>query len=137
MTSKFVYRKVEENDVDAVRFMNLHKAKGLEGNIVIWTNRREKETFHDGEYRVGNKVYPAIFKKNRDNNVFAWAGYNRDTALREAAIAADEAEQIRLEYVACTRLESRLMDIISAARFMSRYSTSPLPNRLILRSSAL
>ena len=50
---------LEENG-SSVRFMNLHKSKGLEGNIVILTKRDETMKFHEGVFRKGKKFYPAL-----------------------------------------------------------------------------
>lgn len=107
---------VLNDKADAVRFMNLHKAKGLEGNIVIWTNRREKRTYRAGSIRKGKDYYPVI--KNSMNTV-VWGGYNREEQLIDSAKAADATENIRLEYVACTRPKQALI-------FMKKYGKGPV-----------
>lgn len=118
---------------DAVRFMNLHKAKGLEENIVIWTNRREKSGYRDGSYRDGNKMYPAIRAKMKDNERCVWTGYNRDSILIDAACDAEAAERIRLEYVACTRARQAFifMDRLEQkgdGLFTKEYDLNSLPS---------
>lgn len=130
---KLEHQLVLNDQQNVVRFMNLHKAKGLEGNIVIWTNRQEKAVYHEGEYRVGNKVYPAIYTKIKDRDTCLWTGYNRDNKLRDAAIAADTAERIRLEYVACTRAKQVFifMDRLDAkgeGLFTKGYALAELPS---------
>lgn len=98
-----------DEGTDAVRFMNLHKAKGLEGKIVIWLNRNDYADYKDGAYRCDGKYYPEIKKEINGYNTFIWGGYNRDELLIDAAKRSDAAEKIRLEYVAATRAEQVLI----------------------------
>jgi len=133
IATKLEHQLALNDKQDAVRFMNLHKAKGLEGNIVIWTDRREKSGYRDGSYRVGDKLYPAIKAKMKDTDRCIWTGYNRDSMLRDAACDADAAERIRLEYVACTRAKQAFifMDRLEAKSdglFTSGYDLGSLPS---------
>ena len=105
---KFSEGKIErelimEEDQDVVRFMNLHKAKGLEGRIVIWTNRTENRSFKNGEYLSGRDFYPALVDKNDHNSTSVWWAYNGDKGVEDRAQNDDSCERIRLEYVAATR----------------------------------
>ncbi|MCR5234287.1 MAG: UvrD-helicase domain-containing protein, partial [Lachnospiraceae bacterium] len=103
-----------ERDINAVRFMNLHKAKGLEGNIVIWTNRTENRAFREGEYRRGKTFYPSVCYTYNGRRNTEWSAYGGDSHLTEQARAEDESESVRLEYVAATRAKQALI-------FMDRY----------------
>ncbi len=104
-----------KRDMDAVCFMNLHKAKGLEGNIVIWTNRIENRSFREGVFRSGKKFYPSIGDTMNNFNVTAWTAYGGETDLIDKAMREEQAESIRLEYVAATRAKQALV-------FMDRYN---------------
>lgn len=103
-----------ERDINAVRFMNLHKAKGLEGNIVIWTNRTENMAFREGEYRRGKTFYPSVYYIYKGRKNTEWSAYGGNSSLIEQARAEDESESVRLEYVAATRAKQALI-------FMDRY----------------
>lgn len=74
----------------AVRLMTAHKAKGLEGNIVIWTNR-PADTPLDFSYRKYGK--PVTF----------YADVSGDSVLNNEREKNLSSEQTRLEYVICTR----------------------------------
>lgn len=105
---------IMEKDIDAVRFMNLHKAKGLEGDIVIWTNRIENKVFHEDSCRDGRNFYPSM----TFSGGFAgteWCAASGNKTLTESARLQDECEGIRLEYVAATRAKQALI-------FMDRYN---------------
>lgn len=106
--SMYLDREIEhelvlEDDVDAVRFMNLHKAKGLEGNIVIWTNRQENAGFKSGKYRKNGEFYPSVEVEINGFKSCVWNGANRDENLIKEAKEDYLSEKIRLEYVAATR----------------------------------
>ncbi len=105
---------IMEKDIDAVRFMNLHKAKGLEGGIVIWANRIENKTFHEDSYRAGRGFYPSL--KYSGFSGAEWCAVSGDKKLMDNARLQDECENIRLEYVAATRAKQALI-------FMDRYNS--------------
>ena len=76
-----------EEKTDAVQFMNIHKSKGLEGNIVIITDRRGmapsvQSLWHDNEYYPKAKQFLEL----------------RDDEKQELL-----SERRRLEYVTATR----------------------------------
>ena len=91
---------LEENP-NSIRFMNLHKTKGLEGKIVIIADRDGiiwKKKMSD--YRIGNDYYPGYKIKNQ-----VWSAALGKTDLEAKFIAEGKAEFHRLEYVAVTRAE--------------------------------
>ena len=102
-----------EEGANAVRFMNLHKAKGLEGNIVIWANRQERTNFREGSFLNNGVFYPAIKGKHG----MIWCGYNRADSVISDAREKDASEKIRLEYVAVTRAKQAVI-------FMDRYQSN-------------
>ena len=118
MEEKSEHELLLKRDTNAVRFMNLHKAKGLEGNIVIWTNRTENRSFKEGEYRNGQTFYPSIGYRSKGYRNTEWSAYGGDKVLISQAQAEDESETIRLEYVAATRAKQALV-------FMDRYNNKP------------
>jgi ATP-dependent helicase/nuclease subunit A len=111
--AKVEHELIMEKDIDAVRFMNLHKAKGLEGGIVIWANRIENKTFHEDSYRSGRDFYPSL--KYSGFSGAEWCAVSGDKKLMDNARLQDECENIRLEYVAATRAKQALI-------FMDRYN---------------
>ncbi len=115
LESEVEHELLLKQDVNAVRFMNLHKAKGLEGNIVIWTNRQENREFKEGEYRCDQTFYPSVGYKQRSFFVTEWVAYGGERRLIDAAKTEDESESIRLEYVAATRAKQAMV-------FMDRYN---------------
>ncbi len=92
---------LEKKSDDSIRFMNLHKTKGLEGKIVIIANRKTKlwDT-KVGSYRDGDDYYPGT----RD-----WGMAAYDEKLSKKAVAESKAEFHRLEYVAVTRAEQAVI----------------------------
>lgn len=109
-----------EEAPEAVRFMNLHKAKGLEGNIVILLDRRGREVSAPCCLRVGNTFYPGIENKYGRG----WSSLSGIESL-EKKYKDDEASEFhRLEYVAITRAKQAaiFMDVIStsSARYKRR-----------------
>ncbi len=109
---------VPGRDVNADRFMNLHKAKGLEGGIVIWTNRYENKEFKQGSYRCGNIFYPSVNYTSKGFTRAEWCAYGGDESLISRAMEEDACETIRLEYVAATRAKQAFI-------FMDRYGAKP------------
>ena len=93
----------------AVRFMNLHKAKGLEGGIVIWVNRRKGKSFQQGRYKSDNVFYPSLEFEKNGNTVITWHACTGDVDICEKSKKENECEHIRLEYVAATRAQQALI----------------------------
>ena len=92
----------------AVRIMNLHKAKGLEAPIVILVDPIYKKGNYESEYYVprgkgSSKGYFAVYRPDGDNSTKPvalprnWIDYQ----LKQSEY--EDAEKIRLDYVAVTR----------------------------------
>ncbi len=113
LDSSIEHELVLEEDIDAVRFMNLHKAKGLEGNIVIWANRVESMNYQKDEHRSADAYYPSV----RVNGNIVWCAYDHAKGVEKEAEESDKAETIRLEYVAVTRAKC-------ACIFMDTYESA-------------
>lgn len=118
---KYVERELSlEESPNAVRFMNVHKAKGLEGNIVIMTKRKESFSFRESAYRDGNNFYPSVVNNYGSTE---WSAYHEQTDIYEKAEKEDAQERVRLEYVAATRAKQAfiVMDMISGSPMFTHY----------------
>ena len=62
------YELSSGNDVNAVTFMNLHKAKGLEHKIVIIAKRDTPKNKKGEAYRKGYDYYPTVIKPNQNGS---------------------------------------------------------------------
>ncbi len=95
-----------EEKSDAVRFMNLHKTKGLEGNIVIILDRRGRREYAPSYCTDGKDFYPGTDK--------SWTALEAFPQIREQAKRSENAEFHRLEYVAVTRAAQAVifMDVL-------------------------
>lgn len=89
-------------DDSSVRLMTAHKAKGLEGSIVIWANR-PRDSVDDKSYRKYGQ--PVTY----------YSDISGDKALTKEREQLDIAERTRLEYVIATRAREAfiVMDKIS------------------------
>lgn len=109
-----------DEDADAVRFMNLHKAKGLEGNIVIIAKRDKKLKFKEAAYRKETDYYAsASFGGN-----CMWSAYRKYPDIFAEAKSTEEQELKRLEYVAVTRPKQALivLDAVTEDCLLDGYS---------------
>ncbi|MCR5083405.1 MAG: UvrD-helicase domain-containing protein, partial [Parasporobacterium sp.] len=96
-----------KSDENAVRLMNLHKAKGLEAKIVIICARSEK-TNSASPYRTMKDYYPlatrgeGIYKKSLRT-------YACDDSINKKANDKTRDEKVRQDYVEVTRAEEALI----------------------------
>lgn len=89
---------------DAVRVMNLHKAKGLEGKIVILAS----DTRPNRPPQKAGGVYP-IYRTNRYGNGTLLYAPGAWSNMEKEEKSCLEAERVRLDYVAATRAEQLLL----------------------------
>lgn len=95
MFAKNIEKGFEKNlplisDNSSVRLMTAHKAKGLEGNIVIWSNRP-------------NELKTELSYRKYGTPVKFYADAAADVKLAEEAKQLAVSERRRLEYVIATR----------------------------------
>ena len=100
-----------KQDVDQVKFSNLHKVKGLQAPIVILAcpsvTIKEASSYKD----TNNKklYFSSVSAKDKyENSVEICSSIKYDSQIK-AANEASESEDGRLEYVAATRAESVLI----------------------------
>lgn len=90
---------------DAVRVMNLHKAKGLEGKIVILA----ADTRTNRPLQRAGGVYPILrIRTKYKTGALLYAPEDWSAQEKEERICL-EAERVRLDYVAATRAEQLLL----------------------------
>ena len=94
---------------NAVRLMNLHKSKGLEGKIVIVLGRFSDNNDKDESYQNKYDYYPSI--KNGGYGKILPTYSKQDKAILDADIPKQARidEYKRLEYVEATRAEEALI----------------------------
>lgn len=95
---------VSENE-DAVTLMNIHKAKGLEGNIVIIAQIEDKKK-NPTNYTDKDDRYQVVSKEGYKGS---YSPYVFNKPVREAADKERDMENARLEYVAVTRAKEALI----------------------------
>ena len=104
---------LENTGTDVVRLMNYHKAKGLQGKIVILPPKSAKGDNDETDYRKDDSYYPLI-TWGRDGGrgiKGSTCSFMGPEEIKEEAESAGRCEKIRLDYVAKTRAEEVLIFI--------------------------
>lgn len=104
---------LENTGTDVVRLMNYHKAKGLQGKIVVLPPKAAKGDNDETDYRKDDSYYPLI-TWGRDGGrgiKGSTCSFMGSEEVKEEAKSADRSEKIRLDYVAKTRAEEVLIFI--------------------------
>lgn len=104
---------LENTGTDVVRLMNYHKAKGLQGKIVILPPKSAKQENDETDYRKDDKYYPLVtWGRNGGRGIKgSTCSFMGPEKIKEEAESADRSEKIRLDYVAKTRAEEVLIFI--------------------------
>ena len=97
-----------ERKQDAVRLMNVHKAKGLTAQIVIIANRRNPEKCWHSSFKKDGKYYPTLsYSVGQYKAVLPTFALEKD--VMTTSKQEEMAESIRLQYVAATRAAQALI----------------------------
>ena len=101
-------------NANAVRFMNVHKSKGLEGRIVIVCKRSENREFRYSSYQEKRKdgkyhFYPSVSEPISSYASNYFTAYANDEAILEQARTEETDENYRLDYVEVTRAMEALI----------------------------
>lgn len=99
---------------DSIRFMNLHKAKGLEGRIVCVVKRSENIGTRECSYQEKTEdnaydYYLAIDQPSKAIIKPVYKVYGSNEAIKKKAMESEKNEGKRLEYVECTRCMEALI----------------------------
>ncbi len=97
------------DDNNAVRFMNVHQSKGLEGKIVIIADRVKLKKDKLSSYRE-NKDGDYCFYPSVENGLNSGlVSYQNNDEIVQKSLREEKDELIRLEYTALTRAEEALI----------------------------
>lgn len=103
---------LEKGSGDAVRLLNVHKAKGLEAPVVIladpYGGKHPKDPDEHVRRNEGEVVLP-VYENHRYTRTLRYAPERWETEFKEIEAKYQEAEEHRLLYVAATRAESLLV----------------------------
>ena len=97
---------VPESDEDAVRVMTIHAAKGLEFPVVIMTGVNSTRDGHSAKVQLDRNLGRVEVGMGSRDNRFATDGYE---TMLEVDEQMNNAEAVRLMYVACTRARDHLV----------------------------
>jgi ATP-dependent exoDNAse (exonuclease V) beta subunit len=97
---------VPEEDEEAVRVMTVHSAKGLEFPVVVLTGINSPSRYATGPVLFDRDARRIEVGLGSQENRIATPGYEK-MAEREKLV--QEAEEVRLMYVACTRARDHLV----------------------------
>ena len=97
-----------KEDSNTVRFMNVHKAKGLEGNIVVICKRNEKHEYKESSYQEKasdglHHLYPSVVEQYGNFGSKVYSAYANKPVIKEKSKMAEMNEYHRLDYVEVTR----------------------------------
>lgn len=103
---------LETGATEAVRLLNVHKAKGLEAPVVFladpYGGPHPKPPDEHVRRDEGDVVLP-IYEKHRYNRSLRFAPEKWETAFKDTEAQYQRAEEDRLLYVAATRAEDQLV----------------------------
>lgn len=107
---------------NAVRLMNVHQVKGLEGNIVILSDRNHRSGSTEEDFSDTLRKWPIFYPSFRAKKK-GYCSYCFDDKLLTDGQRRETEESRRLEYVAMTRARYAVI-------FTSRVGTTWFPNNI-------
>ena len=109
ISNKLSRELVLSTDEDAVKIMNVHKSKGLTGNIVIIADRRTEKPKDVNGFKSKGVYYPRLYQDYGFGNGWSRCLFALDDDLYKQAEEEQKAEEKRLEYVGVTRAAHALI----------------------------
>lgn len=112
---------------NAVRLMNIHKSKGLEGNIVIIAQRIANDE-RDANYTIKNDRYQMVSVRGYFSKDYC-SSYAINPTIKQDANLEVKRDNARLEYVAVTRAKEALifMGALKKQPVFKDYVTDDIP----------